>query len=681
MRHKEFLAEVARTAPLEIFTPRLYRFFDDYLGVSPPRRFRSQYVVNNFIPPFPGKAFARFLETVFGNSESNTLIHGADLAVTNACPFNCYHCYNAYRAIRDLPADTWRRIIRDLCSLGAITLGISGGEPCLRGDLPQICGAIPDDCAGVLSTTGYNFTDELAGALRDTAVYAVCFSLDSADEGRHDRLRGRRGAFRVALEGIERSLRHGFYTYVCTVPTPSLLVRGNFEALVKVLDRLGVPEMQIIEPAPAGRLLTSASDDFGPADFDRVRQYMAEVNSRESGLVVTSFGHMESAETFGCGAGTSHIYVDGTGEVSPCNLLPVSYGNATKESLRAIVARMQERFATPCAGCLAHALNDFFRQHARGTLPVPADALPQIPRADCEGTLPAFFQILAGRENERAGAAELRNGYDQASETYDEYWLSIAGAPIDEMLAKMPPIPNGRALDCACGTGYTTEHVVRKVQPRGTVLAVDLSEGMIARARERLTASGGLDRVTFRVGDVLDELRAQREASLDAVTMTWLIGYVSCKDVFPLIRRALRRNGLVGFVAHLDRSPRIPIEVIESVIRDNPTAFEKYVQFSFPKNLAEVREHLARAGLKPLVLEEGTFNFRCGTGTDVYDHLMKSGAGTTFWLAVRPAQRERLKRTFIDRVEQRFRGCDLITIEHRYVLGIARPTGPKEGHR
>ncbi len=672
MRNETFLREVAKTAEVGVVTPKLYEFFKEHLAVAPVRQFSDFYVINNFIPPFPSKAFDTFLGTFFAEESARPPIHTVDVAVTNACIFNCYHCYNTRRVVRDLPTSAVRKIVSDLCELGAVVMCLTGGEPCLRADLPAICRALPDDCAGVLSTTGYNFTEELARELKETGIYAIALSLDSAEEEEHDRKRGKAGAFKIALEGIERSLRHGFYTYVCTVPTKTSLAPEQFYRLLDLAERMGVPELQIIEPAPSGRLLRAGAANFGPDDVDRVHEYMREVNQRETGPIVTAFSHIESGEAFGCGAGTSHIYVDGTGEVSPCNMLPVTYGNAAKESLRDIIARMQRRFSSPCTECLAHGLKDFFRENAPGRLPAPAGELPEIPKLACEQELPRVFQLLNDRRAERAGDLELRDGYTSASETYDGYWLTIAGSPIDEMFQRFPAVPGGRALDCGCGTGYATGKLLEKTHPNGTILGVDLSPGMIEKARARVRGARASDRVSFTVGNALDALRSQPEGSFDVVTMTWLIGYVSCEESFSLIRRVLKPGGLVGFVAHLDRSPRVPIEEFEALAQEHPGSFDKYVEFVFPADAEEVSGHLTAAGLEPVVLQEGTFDFVCTTGQEVYDHVVKSGAGTTYWLALKPRERDRFVRRFVDRIDERFAADRTITIEHAYVLGIAR---------
>lgn len=237
-----FLMEFAKQVDMRVFTPSLYRFFVDYLSIEKVRPYNGQYVINTFIPPFPSAAFDRFMATFFAEDKPSA-IQAVDLAVTNACIFNCWHCYNAGRSIADLSTETLVRLVEDLQNLGAIVINFTGGEPCLRSDLVEICSALRPDSCGILATTGYGFTDDLAERLRDTGVYSVSVSLDSADEKEHDRRRGVPGAFKIAMEGIETALRHGFYTYTCAVPNKQLLEEVQFSRLVELNRKLEVNEL------------------------------------------------------------------------------------------------------------------------------------------------------------------------------------------------------------------------------------------------------------------------------------------------------------------------------------------------------------------------------------------------------------------------------------------------------
>jgi MoaA/NifB/PqqE/SkfB family radical SAM enzyme/ubiquinone/menaquinone biosynthesis C-methylase UbiE len=661
-----FLNEFMNDVDMRLFTPSLYQYLQDFFEIEKVRRFGHQYIINTFIPPFPGPAFDRFLSAYF-DPEKRTPIQSVDLAVTNACVFNCWHCYNAGRLLDDMSTETLQNIVLKLQSLGAIVINFTGGEPCLRRDIVEICSAIRADSCGILATTGYGFTDDIAARLRETGVYSISVSLDSADEREHDRRRGAKGAFKIALKGIETARKAGFYTYTCAVPSKHLLEEENFRRLVDLNKALEVNELQLIEPAPAGRI-ASAELDFGEAEIESIFQYMHDYNRREDRIAISSFAHMESPQFFGCGAGQSHIYIDGTGEVSPCNMLPISYGNASRESLETIISKMQADFKQPCQTCLAYLLQDFFKEHCRGVKPTAIDIVPPLP-LPTKADLPRFFEIIKSQDREIAGNEEIILGYDGASTTYEDYWLSVASGPIDELFENLEIKADYRALDCGCGTGYSTAKLAKMVGAGGKVISIDLSSGMIETAR-RLVEQQGLSNVEFRIADVLEELKKMPPSSADAAVLSWLIGYVGCREIFPLLKKALRPGGIMGFVAHLDRSPLVPIEVFEELAREEPQSLMKAVRLKFPRNADETERHLIESGFKVKWIKQGTFDFVCSEGREVYDHVMNSGAGTTFYYALKPSARRRLAEEFVRRIDRRYKEAAQITISHDYVVGI-----------
>jgi len=60
-----------------------------------------------------------------------------------------------------------------------------------------------------------------------------------------------------------------------------------------------------------------------------------------------------------------------------------------------------------------------------------------------------------------------------------------------------------RILDAGCGTGVSTDYLVH-LNPGASVTAIDISQGTLAVARERLRRSGGLDAVDFACRSLLD---------------------------------------------------------------------------------------------------------------------------------------------------------------------------------
>lgn len=129
---------------------------------------------------------------------------------TGTCNLECIHCY--YDAAKkrfagELTTDEAEAFIDDLAECKAPVLLFSGGEPLVREDVFHLmqyaarCGVRP-----TLSTNGVLIDREVARDLQKIGVGYVGISLDGMEDD-HDRFRGKKGAFRDALEGIQHCRR------------------------------------------------------------------------------------------------------------------------------------------------------------------------------------------------------------------------------------------------------------------------------------------------------------------------------------------------------------------------------------------------------------------------------------------------------------------------------------------
>ncbi len=276
----------------------------------------------------------------------------------------------------------------------------------------------------------------------------------------------------------------------------------------------------------------------------------------------------------------------------------------------------------------------------------------------------------AAQQLEISGTDEISLGYDHASSTYEEYWLKYGAGPTVEMFKRIGEKRGGRAIDCGSGTGFSTACLSRKVGPSGSILAVDLSEKMTEIAKRRL-AELKITNVEFRIADVLEELKNLPRASFDIAIIAWVIGHVSCEEIFPLISRILKPGGEVGFVCHRHRSPLVPFEAFEEIALAQPQALNKLVVMTLPDGKDEAERHLKEAGFNPKHLQEGSFTVRYSSGEEVYESIMKAGLATSFYYSVRPDARKRMAELFIQAIDRRFSDLSELEIVHNYLFGVA----------
>jgi MoaA/NifB/PqqE/SkfB family radical SAM enzyme/protein-L-isoaspartate O-methyltransferase len=665
LRGDEFFQSIAKRPPFTKLHPRVAGFLKQYFAKEKAIAFGDRFVVNTHFPSFPSPAFEHLVEQFaeLGNAATRRL-YSVTLAVTNRCPFNCWHCYNAGRSQHDVPLPVLRDLARELQDLGAVMVTLTGGEPLLRDDLPEILRAFDSRSCVVLGTTGEGLTAERARNLKDEGLFAVGISLDSDREAEHDRSRGRAGAFRSALHALRVAGEAGLYPYVVSVATREFLQRSRFMPFLRFAAEAGALEVHLLEPSATGKLAGRTEVLLSAAERQQIFDYQGEVAQRADLPILSSFAYLESPDAFGCGAGLTHLYIDGSGEVCPCNLVPLSFGNVGQEPFRRILERMGQHFCRPRTGCVG-------RQLAKRLPRVGLPAAPETSCAICEQYLPpnhavpAFFRIRDEAQGKDVGAPELRDAYDRVHQDYDEFWLTAAAKPTEELVQKMDWSGQESVFEAGCGTGFATALLARRSDK---VVAADLSQAMQTEARARLQAQG-LRNVRFIAGDALAALESGEE--YDRIVSSWVLGYIPLVPFFAAVHRALKPGGQLGFVVHRENSPAEPLEIFGELVAEDPTVLQKRVAFDFPRDTDQVRGLLQAAGFDIATVWQDSIVFHYANAGQVLEHLLKSGAGTAFYDAIDPTRRPGLTKRFLENLAARHAGESVIEVRHEYVGCVA----------
>ena len=110
--------------------------------------------------------------------------------LTYRCPLHCVFCYNPVDFARqedEISTDDWLRVLREGRELGAVQLGLSGGEPLLRDDLEVIVAEAKRlGFYSNLLTSGVGLTAERAGALKSAGLDHVQLSFQDSTREMND---------------------------------------------------------------------------------------------------------------------------------------------------------------------------------------------------------------------------------------------------------------------------------------------------------------------------------------------------------------------------------------------------------------------------------------------------------------------------------------------------------------
>src|SRR5690606_7210582 len=93
--------------------------------------------------------------------------------------------------------------------------------------------------------------------------------------------------------------------------------------------------------------------------------------------------------------------------------------------------------------------------------------------------------------NDAGEQAQIWRLEGSSAEAYERYLVPMMFAPWAEQLVERAGVKaDERVLDVACGTGIVARYAATRGGPRGTVVGLDLNEGMLKAAREASSQSG-----------------------------------------------------------------------------------------------------------------------------------------------------------------------------------------------
>jgi SAM-dependent methyltransferase len=162
-----------------------------------------------------------------------------------------------------------------------------------------------------------------------------------------------------------------------------------------------------------------------------------------------------------------------------------------------------------------------------------------------------------GTRNRRQGTIPEMTATDEQKARWNgaagEVWvenrdlLDATFRPFETILCDAVRTAGARSvLDVGCGTGSTTLAIARTVGPDGTVLGADISEPMIAAARERAAAEGSAAR--FVVADV--ETHGFPPGAFDAIVSRFGVMFFSDPArAFANLHGAAREGAVTALIA------------------------------------------------------------------------------------------------------------------------------------
>lgn len=266
----------------------------------------------------------------------------AVLAVTLGCNSRCKTC-DLWRQKRgpELKPEDYVRLPSSLTHIN-----LSGGEPYLRDDLPEVYAVIRDKFpkARIIISTNGLMPERIEELTSRMPGLAVRVSLDAVDP-RNDEIRGVPGAYKRSMETLRRLSALG----VSDLGISSTASKGNCDQLVPLLEMAYEEGLEFVSSVTHsssiyfGRQesLIPSEEECLPGLKEIMRRQLRSWRPKEWYRAYMTSGMMDYVaglpRRFPCTAIDDFFYLDPTGVVYPCNMRDDVMGNLLKNSYDEIV--------------------------------------------------------------------------------------------------------------------------------------------------------------------------------------------------------------------------------------------------------------------------------------------------------------------------------------------------------
>ena len=153
--------------------------------------------------------------------------------LTYRCPLQCPYCSNPLdiaRVERELDTDEWIRVLRESRAMGAMQLGLSGGEPLIRRDLETIIAEARDlGYYSNLITSGVGMDSDRVARFKEAGLDHIQISFQASDEDLNDYLGGTQ-SFQHKLD-MARAVKSQGYPMVLNI----VIHRHNIDQIEDIL--------------------------------------------------------------------------------------------------------------------------------------------------------------------------------------------------------------------------------------------------------------------------------------------------------------------------------------------------------------------------------------------------------------------------------------------------------------
>ena len=259
------------------------------------------------------------------------------LGLTYRCQCKCDHCGVDLQRKKNKPELTNENvlnIIDDCARLGVWVIYFFGGEPLIVPEITDYIKYAADrGIRACLDTNGFLLDENMVKRLKDSGTILVRVSIDSPYEQEHDSLRGVKGIFRKAVNGLDLCRAYKIETSVSAYATKKNLKNGDLQKIILLAKENGA-KVRLLSSICSGKWENKENVALSNDEIQTLKSLL------EKDLV--SWERLDSKDqAFRCHATMKElVHITPYGDVQPCCFFHAVAGNIHEEPLGIIVKRM-----------------------------------------------------------------------------------------------------------------------------------------------------------------------------------------------------------------------------------------------------------------------------------------------------------------------------------------------------
>lgn len=258
------------------------------------------------------------------------MLREVSIEILRKCPNCCVHCssLSAQFCQEILPYGVFAAAIIDAAKLGAKVISISGGEPFLHPDLPDMVQFIHSlGLEAYIYTSGIGFaSDGQRGPIEPQTLQAVSenvtkiiFNIEAGNSETYDVIMGTTGCFDLMKQSIAAAVNLGIHTEAHFVPMR--LNIGQIEQVLQLCRQLGVEKVSFLRLVLHGRAQQNATRlALSDTELQKLKYDLAHLNKQLSSEIRIGVPLSTNTSCRKCEAAVGKLNIRYDGKVFPCEV-------------------------------------------------------------------------------------------------------------------------------------------------------------------------------------------------------------------------------------------------------------------------------------------------------------------------------------------------------------------------